>query len=124
MTGTDRRALQRAIKMTRAESPDRDGQISRMMSAGRSFEEIGQFAAYHCQHRILRLRPWETAPCDAGPHLHPDATDTHGYRAAAELLERMLAAGLSRWDPDPVAALEGAENRRSEPVADLPATSE
>jgi hypothetical protein len=85
-----------------------------MMSQGRSFEEVGRFAAYHCQCRILRLKPWETAPCDAGPHLHPDATDTHGYGAAAELLERMLAAGLSRWEPDPIGALEAAEK---EPAA-------
>jgi hypothetical protein len=35
-----------------------------------------------------------------------------GRRAAAELLRRMLAAGLSRYEPDPIAALEAAERVR------------
>jgi hypothetical protein len=77
-----------------------------MMAAGRSFEEIGRFAAYHCQRRSLRLKPWETAPCDAGPHRDSDADDSHGYAAAAALLERMSAVGLSRYEPDPIAAIE------------------
>jgi hypothetical protein len=99
--------------MARAESQETAGQIDRMM-ASRPFEEVGRFAAYHCQRRNLRLKPWETAPCDAGPHRDPDAVDSHGYAAAAGLLERMLAAGLSRWEPDPIAALEAAT---AEPAA-------
>jgi hypothetical protein len=96
-----------------------------MMSAGRSFAEVGQFAAYCCQCRSLRLKPWQTPPMhgDAEPS-HPDADDTHGYGAAAELLERLLAAGLSRWEPDPIGALEAAEREPAARMAPtLPATA-
>ena len=36
-----------------------------------------------------------------------------GHRAAAELLRRMLALGISRWHPDPLAAIEAAEAGRA-----------
>jgi hypothetical protein len=68
------------------------------MAAGQSFEEIGMSAAYGCQCRSLRLKPWESPPMYA--HLHPDD------RQLQVLVEKMLAAGLSLYEPDPVGALE------------------
>jgi hypothetical protein len=35
----------------------------------------------------------------------------HGWRAAALLLQRMLDAGVSRWHPDPLAAIAEAERQ-------------
>jgi hypothetical protein len=98
MTGTDKQALKRAIKMARVESPESAGQIDRRMAEGQSFEEIGRSAAYGCQCRNLRLKPWESPPVYA--ELHPDQP------GALELLNKLLAAGLSRWEPDPITALE------------------
>jgi hypothetical protein len=41
-----------------------------------------------------------------------------GRRAAAELLRRLLAAGLSRYEPDPVNALERLEAERARHAID------
>ena len=41
--------------------------------------------------------------------------DQRGEREAAELLKTMLAAGLSRYEPDPLAALDEAEAKRAAP---------
>lgn len=38
--------------------------------------------------------------------------EQRGYRKAALLLQRLLAAGVSRWHPNPVAACEAAEKRQ------------
>jgi hypothetical protein len=44
-----------------------------------------------------------------------------GRAAAAELLRRMLAAGLSRYEPDPVNALARVEAERARHAIDQPA---
>jgi hypothetical protein len=44
-----------------------------------------------------------------------------GRAAAAELLRRMLAAGLSRYEPDPVNALARVEAERARHALDQPA---
>jgi hypothetical protein len=98
MTEVDKDALRRAIKMARAESPEHAGQIDRMMAQGQSFEEIGRSCASGCQRHNLRLKPWESPPIYA--ELHPDQP------GATELLNKLLDAGLSRYEPDPIAALE------------------
>jgi hypothetical protein len=36
-------------------------------------------------------------------------TDQYGAPEAVELLERLLIAGLSKWEPDPLAALAEVE---------------
>lgn len=63
----------------------------------RPWQEVAEFAAYHCQTRSMRLRPWDTPPC----HANED-----GSSPAASFLRKMLAAGVSRWHPDPLAALK------------------
>jgi hypothetical protein len=101
MIEADKQALRRAIKMARAESPEHDGQINRRMAAGQSFEEIGMSAAYGCQCRSLRLKPWQSPP------MFGDAQPGHeGHADAEALLRKLLDAGLSRFEPDPLAALE------------------
>jgi len=76
--------------------------------------DAATFAAYCCQCDALKLRPWQEPP------MHGDSTDgiddfpNAGRAAAADLLRRLLAAGLSRFEPDPMKALA-----RAETVADL-----
>ena len=65
-----------------------------------SWEEVAKFAAYCAQHVSLNLRPWETPPCSC-------SADGDGPGSA--LLRRLLAAGLSRFEPDPAAALAREE---------------
>jgi len=42
--------------------------------------------------------------------------DLRGAREAAELLQRLLRAGLSKYEPDPVAALERVEAEKRQPA--------
>jgi hypothetical protein len=59
-----------------------------------------EFAAYSVQCEILHLKVWQEPPCVCSED-DPDERDKDGQR----LLQRMLAAGLSRYEPDPLAAL-------------------
>jgi hypothetical protein len=106
----DREAMQRAIDLVRAEGPERARWID-----NRDFFEAGSLASYHCQYRALQLRPWEWPPSWIEPGdieaILSKPPDHSGKRRAAELLHRLLAAGLSRWEPNPADALERAEKK-------------
>ena len=118
MTRKDRKALTRAIEAVRRESPQRARQIADKL-ASEPWEDVGEFASYSAQCRSLRLRPWQFPPCwiDDIPAALNDPEPHRGLRTAGELLQRMLAAGLSRYEPDPLKALEAAEaEARSQPV--------
>jgi hypothetical protein len=65
---------------------------------------VATFAASCCQSRSLNLDPWEEPPCHGDSVHQPDP-------AAKKLLEQMLAAGVSRWHPDPMAALAEAKQK-------------
>jgi hypothetical protein len=104
----DRDALKRAIGDARAQDPGRDKQISSML-ATRPWFEVARFAAYCCQDRALRLRPWQSPPCWMGDDKPAvDNDDTHGDLRAWQLRRRLIEAGLSPYEPDPIAALEAA----------------
>ena len=98
----DRDALQRAVNVRYVSVK---GKIELLEAlAARSRREVAERAAYSCQIKALKLRPWESPPCwGAGFHSTPQA---------AQLLDRLLAAGLSMWEPDPIAALAKAEAKR------------
>src|SRR5262245_12093323 len=71
--------------------------------ASEPWEEVGRFAAYGAQYDALRLRPWQWPPCwianvDVELAAPPDQSGRH---RAAELLQRLLRANLSRFEPDP-----------------------
>jgi hypothetical protein len=82
--------------------PDRRAQIESMLE-DRERAEVCHFTASHCQTRALKLKPWEIAPCDLLPSDNPG---DHGVAAARELRDRLLDAALSRFEPDPMGALE------------------
>jgi hypothetical protein len=62
------------------------------------WEEVAQFAADICQTNALNLSPLEHPPC----HAHRDAFGNDG---SIKLRDRMVAAGVSIWHPDPLKAL-------------------
>jgi hypothetical protein len=108
----DREAMDRAIEMGRSRcKADRD-QLDEMLRE-KPWREVGEFAAYSAQCHSLRLKPWQTPPTEIGD---PDLVLAHtrddhrGYRSAARLLKRLLDARLSRFEPDPLAALANAEH--------------
>jgi hypothetical protein len=113
LTRRDREAMARAIEQLRRRGGEDARQIEEKLRE-EPWAEVGAFASYACQDSALGLRPWQVPVCWirtaddleaalARPHDHS------GRRAAGELLQRLLAAGLSRYEPDPLRALEAAE---------------
>jgi hypothetical protein len=112
MNEIDRDALERALVACRAEGAARAKQIDSML-ADRPWEGVAQFAAYSAQNRSLGLMPWQSPPCHARlSDLDKPFDDPRGERESAELLRRLLDAGLSRFEPDPLAAIAEAEQRQ------------
>lgn len=92
---SDREALQRALALARTFDRARAEQLDAKLG-DEPWSDVATFAAHVCQCRALHLRPWERSPAMA-------ADDDDG--PAGQLLRRMLAAGFSRYEPDPLAAL-------------------
>jgi hypothetical protein len=59
------------------------------------------------QCRALNLKPWETPPC----HVNDPDNPVREERKAARLQQRMLRAGVSKWHPDPLAAIAEAKQQ-------------
>jgi hypothetical protein len=68
-----------------------------------SWRERAEWSCYVLQYRNLNCRPWEAVPSE----VDLDGTDERGADARA-LLRRMLAMGLSKFDPNPSQALQFA----------------
>jgi len=99
MNPIDRAALEQAMKIAMAD-PDRADQLNSMLEDD-PWEEVAAFAADCCQTDALKLKPWDEPPCAAWAD-DPNERD----KGAQKLLRKMLAAGLSRYHPDPMAALK------------------
>jgi hypothetical protein len=105
-------ALELALAQTLAE--DDKGRVEQVTSMlEEDWWHALTFAAYHRQTNNLHLKPWETPPC----HIDEDgiddaADDIHGNKPALRLLKEMLDLGISRWHPDPVAAIESAKRKQ------------
>jgi hypothetical protein len=111
LSDVDRQALELALEFGRKD-PRRREQLDLMLQR-QSWIEVAQFASYGQQCRSLNLRPWQSPPAWAELGDQDDAAGPiFGRRAAAELLARMLALRISRWHPDPIAAIEQAEAAR------------
>jgi hypothetical protein len=93
VTKIDRDALARSMEIAmrnRKLAAQLDDQLK-----DRPWLEVAEFSAYCCQVENLKLLPHQSPPCGFIGN-DPDA---------AALLRRLLAAGLSRYEPDPIAAL-------------------
>jgi hypothetical protein len=113
--GNDLAALELAISLTLAEKDEgRVEQVTHMLEE--DWWHGATFAAYHRQTNSLHLKLWERPPCccDEDKIIAADADDIHGDRPALVLLQQMLDLGISRWHPDPVAAIEAARHRKSQ----------
>ena len=98
MTKHDRDALKLALEQARAADADHDEQIRFLLREG-GWQEAAIFAAYH-----WRLRPWEEPPCCTDED-DPGERDKDAHK----LLRQMLALGVLRWHPNPLAAIEAAK---------------
>ena len=113
MDEIDKEALTRALELTKAE-PERAEQIESMLKDS-SWEEVAQFAAKYQQCKNLRLKPGEIPPCHGAVNLAaPGTAADESFPAANRLLQRLLDAALSQWEPDPEAALAPSATQREE----------
>src|SRR5258706_14366310 len=100
------------IGAARAEDAGRRQQIDSML-LNRSREQVGIFASSCAQSKNLGLAPWQGPPCRASLRdLDKPFDDARGERQAAELLQRLLQLGLSRFEADPIGAIAEAERRQ------------
>ena len=101
MNNIDKDALDRALQTKlRAKDQTEVEQIKNMLNdPSRTWTQVAEFAAYSCQIAALKLEPWQEPPCHG---------DRKGDAPGDKLLRRMLAAGVSQFDPDPLAALAKA----------------
>ena len=130
LSPVDREALERAIEIccTRKGQADRLQIEQKLASEG--WWEAATFAADICQTDALRLKLWQPPPCwislkDVESILSKGDDGALGYFAAATLLKRLLAAGLSQFEPHPEAALtETKRERLTAPEAEAHALAE
>jgi hypothetical protein len=116
LSAVDRDALKRAMELTQTE-PVRARQIADKLKT-EGWRSVAEFAASCCQHRALATRPWELAPISVDEDDPiPDGDDHRRTGRAIKLLRRLLAAGLSRYEPDPIEALARVEGKVLPPVA-------
>ena len=111
MKKLDRAALELAVKLCRAESVHAEQIADKLKDE--PWETVAEFCAYHCQMDSLNLKPWEIPPCEINNPDDPDDLPRPyaGRYEAAKLLKRMLAAGVSKYHPDPLAAIAAAETQ-------------
>jgi hypothetical protein len=111
MREIDLNALERALVACRAEGAARAKQLDSKLR-DEPWEEVAQFASYCAQGRALDLMPWQSPPCHANLRaLSEPFGDPRAARESAELLKKMRALGLSRFEPDPLAAIAEAERQ-------------
>jgi hypothetical protein len=100
LSADDHAALERAV--AKVQGTQRAGELAELIRE-RGWHEAAKVAAYDCQCRALRLPAWEEPPCAAG---------INDESRAGLLLRRMLACAVSRYDPDPLAAIAGRKIRK------------
>ena len=108
---TDREALERCLVTARAEDGGRRQQIDSML-ASEPWENVAIFACTCAQYRSLDLPPWQSPPFRCSQSLRDLSQpygDASGRRECAELRKRLRDAGLSVFEPDPIAALARIE---------------
>ena len=103
-------ALELAIAQTLAEDDGRREQVDSMLEE--DWWHGATFASYHRQCDSLHLKVWESPPCCFDEdNIDADADDIRGGEPALQLLQEMLDLGISRWHPDPLAAIEAAKRK-------------
>ena len=109
----DRQALELAVKTYRARGKARSERIDEMIAED-GWLEAAKVAARCCQVDALHLQPWEWWPpwVVEVDEVDEPGYETRGIRQSAALLRRMLSLNISRFHPDPLAAIEAAEAKR------------
>jgi hypothetical protein len=111
LTAVDRDALRRALIAACRESPSEAARFEAMVSA-KGWLTACETASYVCQCRSLKLKVWEAPPCHCRTD---DVGSTYGRKPKeVELRQRLLANGLSLYEPDPRGALAAIEAKSAD----------
>lgn len=111
---TDREALERALEIMLKDPAERARFEKKLKCEPRL--EVCKLAASYCQDKALHLKLWQSAPCLVGDWKGALAAGNDGIGgdyAAARLVQRLLAAGLSVYEPDPISALALKERSKA-----------
>lgn len=111
ISAADRNALKRALEQFRRD-PLRDDQIRGLAQDGMSRFACAKLAAFALQSRNMHLKPHQVPPCDANP----------GDGSAWGMRQKLIALGLSIYEPDPMAALQAKADQISDANKPPPAT--
>ena len=96
MKKIDKAALELALEtVLQGKEPGRADQVRKMLRED-GWEYTAKFCSSLLQRQRLQLKPWDKPPCRLNA---PDDSE------AGRLLAQMLAAGMSRFDPDPIQVL-------------------
>jgi hypothetical protein len=122
LSEVDREAIERAIAIMRNSSAERAEQIDRLLQED-DWQGAADLAVYHCQRELIRPRLWQPIPADIDPDqieaiIAKGDDGKAGRFLAAKLLRKMLRAGLSRFEPQPIEALAAARAKRSAPESE------
>ena len=116
LTELDGAALHRALAACHFESPARSMQLVAKLQDGESWTEVAIFGSICVQSEKLKCMPWQWPCCvmvDLDGALREPYGEPHARREVGEILKRLLDAGLSRFEPDPMGAIAKAEQRRA-----------
>jgi hypothetical protein len=111
----DLAALELCIAATKAQSEASRLQVESMLAD--DWEDAALFCCYCAQYRSLNLKVYQYPPAWTHEADSDDGPNNCDQRDARSLLREMLAAGLSRYDPDPLKALAAARKRKRKPAA-------
>ena len=109
LTDEDSRALDRAVDLACLDATEK-AKIEARFEAGDAWRDVAVDCARHLQRKNLALRPWENVP------MHGDIDQPRRDQHAYELLQRLSSLGLSRYEPQPLAAIERATARQKAPA--------
>ena len=101
MTRKDLAALRRCIEVVERD-PMRREQVFNI----RPRLTKALFCCSVAQSESLDLKPWECPACESDSDPSDNASYAEQKRRARQLADRLRAAGLSIYEPDPIAALE------------------
>lgn len=104
MDSKDRDALERCLDIA-SRDPSRAEQLRGKLE-DEPWQEVAMFACSIVQSAALNLRPWETAPAFADV-IYPDGVRRDPEAGA--LQDKMLAAGMSMFDPEPMKILRAKQ---------------
>ena len=116
LSEADREALERCIEAIRQEAPSRRKEVASKL-ASEGWRATAEWACWLCQDRNLKCKPWQWVTPgrigDVQVSLTADPNGHTGERSAAEIVRRLFKVGLTKFEPNPLAALARIEPRPS-----------